>query len=58
MATTERQARLTVRGSEYGGGLKAHGCREPTDGKAKETDSSQSIQKVCQSFLDVELLVL
>lgn len=58
MATTEKQARLTVRGSEYGEGLKAHGCREPSDGKGKEMDSSQSIQNVSQSFQDVELLVL
>lgn len=58
MATTERQARLTVRGSEYGEGLGAHACREPTVGKGKEIDSFQSIPKVSQSLLDVEWLVL
>lgn len=58
MATAERQARLTVRGSEYGEGLGAHECREPIAGKGKEIDSFQSIPKVSQSLLDVELLVL
>lgn len=58
MATTERQARLTDRGSEYGEGLGAHECREPTIEKGKEIDSFQSIPKVSQSLLDVEWLVL